>query len=185
MAQAPNRSGGRRRRNTTDENGVSTVPRKVIINGVDWVDGDGEGSSENLVPAPKPNDDWHEVAKLVFAGLEQSAQRVFYEPSDWAIAYLACDHISRELEPKFVGFKKTQDGETEKGIPVLVDEPHFETMPLTSGSLQGILKALEKILASELDRRKARVEIERGAVAPVDAGPGVVQSRLELIQGTG
>lgn len=179
--QAPNRQGGRRRRNKTDENGRSIVPDVIQVGDIDW---DDEGSVENLVQAPDPDPDWHPIAKHVYESMQHSAQRLYYEPSDWALAYLVCDHITRELNPKFVGFKKVLNGETLKGVPILVDEPAFESMPLTGGSMSAIMRAFEKLMVTEVDRRKARVEIERGAAVEDDRfADDVVADRMRLIQG--
>ena len=178
---APGRQGGRRRRNKTDEQGRSIVPDVIQVGDIDW---DEDGDVANLVPAPEADEEWHPIAKQLYESMQHSAQRLYYEPSDWALAYLVCDHITRELNPKFVGFKKVMEGETLKGIPILVDETVFESVPLTGGSLSAIMRALEKLMVTEVDRRKARVEIERGAAVEDDRfAADVVADRMTLIQG--
>ena len=178
---APNRQGGRRRRNKTDESGRSIAPDVIQVGDIDW---DEDGDVANLVQAPEADEEWHPIAKQLYESMQHSAQRLYYEPSDWALAYLVCDHITRELNPKFVGFKKVMEGETLKGIPILVDETVFESVPLTGGSLSAIMRALEKLMVTEVDRRKARVEIERGAAVEDDRfADDVVADRMRLIQG--
>lgn len=177
----PNRSGGRRRRNTTTATGGQYIPDTIKVGSVDW---DEEERDGELVPAFDPDPDWHPVATKLYGAMRESGQRVYYEPSDWAMAYILCEQITRELNPKFVGFKKIQDGETVTGLPVMVDEEHYEVMPLAGGSLASILKAMEKLMLSEVDRRKARVEIDRGAVIEdEDASDNVVQLRAHLMGG--
>lgn len=177
----PNRQGGRRRRNKTDANGMPVAPRTIYVGG-DF-DPEDEASEENLVPAPEPDKDWHPVALSFYDALRQSPQRLYYELSDWAFAHLLCEQLSRELSPKFVGFKKVQDGETVSGLPIMIDEEHFEVMPLQGGSYSSIIKAMERLMVTEVDRRKARVEIERGAVVEDTIEGSIVSSRLELLKG--
>lgn len=176
----PNRQGGRRRRNKTDANGMPVAPRTIMVGDVDFSD---EGSVENLVPAPPAREEWHDIAKHFYEGLQKSPQRLYYELSDWMLAFLLCEQISRELDPKFVGFKKVEDGETSRGVPVMIDVEHYEVMPIAGGSMSSILRAMEKLMVTEIDRRKARVEIDRGAVVEEDLGDSVVESRMQLLQG--
>lgn len=174
---APNRSGGRRRRNTS-ENGLSLLPRTVVVGG-EGFDLDDEGSSENLVQAPEADPEWHPVAAKLYEGMRRSGQRVYYEPSDWALAYVLCEHLTRELNPKFVGMGKRHVGETDRGLPIMEDESVFETVPV--GSFAAIMKAMEKLMVSEPDRRRARIEIERGAVFDDSPETDIVASRADLV----
>lgn len=174
------RAGGRRRRNKTDANGMPVAPRTIHVGDIDW---DEAASSGNLVPAPEPNEEWHEIARHFWEGLTQSPQRLYYEMSDWAFAYLLCEQISRELNPKFVGTKKIQDGETSSGLPIMIDEEMFEVVPMSGGSVSSIIKAMEKLMVTEIDRRKARIEIERNAIIEDDVQEDVVSDRMRLLQG--
>lgn len=177
MTTAPNRQGGRRRRNKTDHNGMPVAPRTIRINDVDL----DEASEDNLVPAPPANKDWHPVAANFYEALTKSPQRLYYELSDWSFAYMLCEHLTRELKPQYVGTKKVHDGETGSGLPIIVDEEIYEQMPVKS--LSAITKAMEKLMVTEIDRRKARVEIERGAVVEDNIEGDIVGSRMELLQG--
>ena len=176
----PNRQGGRRRRNKTDANGMPTAPRTIMVGDFDP---EAEESEGNLVPAPEPDPDWHPVATNFYEGLRNSAQRLYYEPSDWSLAYLLCEQLTRELNPKFVGFKKVQGGETISGLPVMVDEEHYESMPLSGGSMSSTLRTMEQLMVTEPARRKARVEIERNAVVEDTIEGSIVSDRLTLLQG--
>lgn len=181
MGGVPNRQGGRRRRNTTTATGGQYVPDTIQVGDVDWDETERDGE---ITPAPDPDPEWHPVAANLYDAMRRSGQRVYYEPSDWALAQILCEQITRELNPKFVGFKKVQDGETVSGLPVMVDEEHFETVPLVGGSLNALLKAMEKLMVTEVDRRRARIEIDRGAVLEDDSmADNVVQMRSHLLGG--
>lgn len=100
------------------------------------------------IAAPYPaNSRWHPVAKRWFDSLERSGQAAFYEASDWATAYLIGEAISRELKPQ----------------PV-VDKEGFVTMvtfPPKGASLAAWLKGMTSLLATEGDRRRAALELQR------------------------
>ena len=170
-----NRNGGRRYTAPGAGNDV------INVGVVDWEDAESEG---NIVEQPKADPGWHQIAKDLWEAAGRSGQRLYYEPSDWRAAYLLCEQITRELEPRFVGFKKVQAGETRSGLPIMEDVEHYERMPITAGSLSALLKGFEKLMFTETDRRKARVEIERGAVlenAPEQSE--IAATRLELLEG--
>ena len=102
------------------------------------------------VPVPKADPDWHPTAKRIYQSLRRSGQAAFYEPSDWAAAYLIAESISRDLNPQFVGVTAGPHS-----------EPIFESIPLKGASLAAYLKAFGALLMTEGDRRRARVELER------------------------
>lgn len=101
------------------------------------------------VPVPKANVKWHPVAKRWFESLGRSGQAVFYEPSDWAVAELVAESMSRDLRPQVVGV--AEDGKVLK-----------ELLPLKGASLAAYLKAFTQLLVTEGERRRARLELERG-----------------------
>jgi hypothetical protein len=71
----------------------------------------------------------------LFRSLGKSGQSQFYEPSDWAWARLACEMAHRGL-----------------------------TKNVLSGQLMAtVLQALSPLLMTEGERRRARIELERGA----------------------
>jgi hypothetical protein len=106
----------------------------------------GIGASKVTVPRPAPK--WHPVAKRWFNSLAKSGQSRYYEPSDWALAYLLAESMSRDLSPQVVGT-------TEKG-DILRD-----IIPLKGASLSAYLKAMGSLLVTEGDRRRAQLELER------------------------
>ena len=107
------------------------------------------------VRVPRADSSWHKVARMWFSSLAKSGQSRFYEPSDWATAYLIAESISRDLSQQVIGF-------TEKEGAI------FGTIPLKGASLSAYLKAMSSLLVTEGDRRRSRVELERGAAVDAD-----------------
>lgn len=117
----------------------------------------------DVAAAPEPLDSWHTIAKQWYLSLEESGQSEFYEPSDWAMAYLIAESISRDLKPQVVGINE------ETGKPVKA------TIPLKGASLNAYLKAMTALMVSEGDRRRAGVELQRGGDdKPAEKSAGVV-----------
>ncbi|WP_198145515.1 hypothetical protein [Frankia sp. EAN1pec] len=83
---------------------------------------------------------------------------MYYEPSDWATAYLLAEVISRELQPQIVG----RDEDT--------GEPLTATMPVKGASLAAWLKAMIGLVVTEGERRRARVELTRADEEPAEEG---------------
>jgi hypothetical protein len=100
------------------------------------------------------------VARNWYDSLALSGQSRFYEPSDWALAYLLAESISMDFSQQVVGF-------TEK------DGAIFGVIPLKGASLSAYLKAMSSLLVTEGDRRRSRVELERGAVVDEDEAASV------------
>lgn len=107
---------------------------------------EAQGAAE--VEVPEVNSQWHPAAKRWFESLADSGQSRFYEPSDWATAYLLTESISRELKPQVVG--TTDDGEVIK-----------QHVPPKGASLAAWLKGMTALLVTEGDRRRAAVELQR------------------------
>lgn len=127
----PKRQAERRRRNKPDGIQVTTAP----------------GAAEVVVP--EPDESWHPVARRWYESLADSGQSRFYEPSDWATAYLLAESISRDLKPQVVGIHP------ETGRPVRA------AIPLKGASLAAYLRAMTALMVTEGDRRRARLELER------------------------
>lgn len=105
-------------------------------------------SGAATVPVPRVDGKWHPVAKRWFKSLKDSGQSAFYEPSDWAVAVLIAESMSRDLNPQVVGI--TETGKVVK-----------ERIPLKGASLAAYLKAMTALLVTEGDRRRAALELER------------------------
>lgn len=112
----PKRSDQRRRRNKADGPSVEHA----------------HGAS--VVVTPEPSASWHPTAALWFSSLGESGQSHFYEPSDWALAYLVADLITAEFAT----------GE-----------------PPKAASVAAWLKAMGSLMVAEGDRRRVRLELDR------------------------
>jgi len=164
----PKRSSERRRRNKTDGSGR---PYGETIEAVILDDHILQG--DVVVPSPDPT--WHNIARMLWDSILASGQSIYYEPSDWAVAYLTCESISRDLNPQVVGI--TEEGSVIK-----------DTIPLKGASFSAYQKAFTALLLNEGDRRKLRLELTRQSQidkAAMNAGEvhqAIVASREELFE---
>lgn len=137
----PKKDAERRRRNKTPEpDSTSAIPAQVV-NLDETIGGEVE------IPVADPK--WHPIALQVYDAQKKSGQALWMEPSDWAMLYLVCESISRDLKPQVVGIDETE------GKPILA------TIPLKGASLNAYLKAFNDLLIAEGGRRKLRIELER------------------------
>lgn len=120
--------------------------------------GPAEKGQHVLCEPPKGNTKWHPVARRWFDALAVSGQSYYYQASDWATAELLAEEMSRCLRPQYVGL----DSEDR---PVLYERP-------LGNSLSAILKGAQALMATEGDRRRLRIELERKP--EVGAGGGNV-----------
>jgi hypothetical protein len=89
-------------------------------------------------PAADPT--WHAIATSWYEAVQQSGQAQFYEQSDVATAFYVAEAIHRNL-----------------------DNSRFSAQLFAS-----VMSAMTDLLVTEGARRRARIELERGAVlAPV------------------
>lgn len=158
----PKRSDERRRRNAP----ASGPPVKVDLEQV--AAAEEEGSLPWLIAqpieVPEPMEKWNPIAREIWDSFSRSGQALFWEPSDWAIAKLICESISRDLEPQFVGV--TQGSE---GMP---GEPIYERIPLKGASLAAYLKSFGQLMATEGERRRLSIELERTRLQATSGGDG-------------
>lgn len=106
-------------------------------------------AEEGMIPA---DEKWHPVAKQWYESLAKSGQRIYYQPSDWAIAYVLAESLSLDLKPQFVGINE-QTGEV-----------MMERIPLKGASLAAYLKGFTALMATEGDRRRLQLELERDSL---------------------
>lgn len=114
------------------------------------------------VDIPPANRVWHKVARDWYTSLAASGQAKFYEPSDWATAYIVAESLSRDMKSQVVG------------VHPLTGEPIMATVPLKGTSLSAYLKAMAVLLTTEGDRRRVQLEIVRRP-EPVEAPAGVTR----------
>lgn len=110
--------------------------------------------------APPAEDGWHPIARRWYESLAASGQSDFYEESDWALAQLTAESISRDLLPQVVGV--TDDGD------VIERE-----VPIKGASLAAYLKSMTALMVSEADRRRAGIELKRSVPEAEPADPKV------------
>jgi hypothetical protein len=116
----------------------------------------------------EPEPMWHPLAEQWYLSLAKSGQAIFYEPSDWTTAYLVAEQISIALEPR-----PTVIGETSDGEPVI----RFLVQPMPGATLNAVLKACSSLMATEGDRRRLRIELDRKKAQDAAlAGDGKVTS---------
>lgn len=137
----PKKDAERRRRNKSPESAgsLSAIPAEVV--NVDEI-------LAGEVEIPVADENWHPIARQVYEAQVASGQVIWMEPSDWAMLYLMCESISRDLNPQVVGI--TEEGEVVK-----------DYIPLKGASLSSYLKGFEALMMAEGGRRRLRVELER------------------------
>ena len=86
------------------------------------------------VEQPAPDPKWHPIALDWYESLSESGQAQFYEPSDWQAARLVAVVMSKNLRQK-----------------------QFSSVLFAS-----VWAAMGDLLTTEADRRRVRMEIERG-----------------------
>lgn len=103
---------------------------------------------DGLVTAPPLNlPDAHPIAADMFESLKQSGQSRYFEPSDWQRARLMCEMVSRLLN-------------SERMSAVLYS---------------AIQQDMNALLFTEAERRRVRMEIERGTVDTSEQDARVAQ----------
>lgn len=106
--------------------------------------------------APAPDEDWHPVAQEWFRSLAGSGQSQFYEASDWATARYVAEGMSRNL-----------------------DGGRFSAQLFAA-----VNSAMSNLLVTEGDRRRVRLELQRGESGPERANvPSLEDYRARLTGG--
>lgn len=129
----PKRSNQRRR-----ENAPEVAPTRA------------PGAASVEVPPADPA--WNPVAARWYESLAESGQSAFYEPSDWAVAWLLAESMSRELEPQPLVVGSGADAKVE-----------MHRMPPKAASVAAWLKGMSQLIATEGDRRRVGLELQRSA----------------------
>ncbi|MFE6355870.1 hypothetical protein ACFVOO_23815 [Streptomyces rochei] len=107
------------------------------------------GPPQGLPDLPDPDPLWHPIATDWYLSLQESGQAVFYQPSDWAMARYAAELMSRGLS---------------------------SDRPPNGQYVSALDSVMARLLTTEGDRRRARIELERkpsgpqlASVKPLDA----------------
>lgn len=120
------------------------------------------GEAAEHVEVPSADPEWHAVVVSWFESLAKSGQSAFYEPSDWATALVLAESMSRELKPQPVVDK---DGNVT-----------MVSMPPKAAAVAAFLKGCTVLMATEGDRRRLALELER---PKPDVGEAGNVSRIE------
>lgn len=116
----------------------------------------------DVVPPPA-EEDWHPLARRWYDSLADSGQSVWYEPSDWALAGIIAESMSRDLAPRIV---------TDDEGNVVLDEdgkPMTRRLPMRGASLAAYLKAMTALLTTEGDRRRLKIELDKAQAGQPEA----------------
>lgn len=116
-------------------------------------------SQDVLLPEADP--DWEPLTHSYWESFARSGQAVFYEPSDWMTAYMLMEVLDRHLKPQDIRTGEIRPAQQEGGEVEYVFTP--KVVPLPGNVLSSILKGLTSLMATEGDRRRLKIELERRA----------------------
>ena len=181
----PKRSEARRRRNKDTVETMKINLDEVLAGEVeipappmhDVKDDDGDPVVDEETGEILQEPSWHPIAHDLYMSLTRSGQALFYEPSDWHTAYALCESLSREFKPKPI-VVQVGEGET---------EIQWVMQPVNGAVMNMVLKGLSALMATEGDRRRLRIELDRKKAQDAAlSGDGkvvpIVQSREELFK---
>lgn len=108
---------------------------------------------DGAVRVPRGDRKWHPIAKRWYDSLAKSGQSRFYEPSDWATAYLIAESMSQELKPR--------------PIVHMNGDIDYVAQPPRAAQMTAWLRAMGNLMVTEGDRRRLALELQR---APAQEG---------------
>ena len=168
---APERTNARRRRNKKVDN-----------------DDDASNEVDTVVidaPAIDPkytdiNPNWHPAAQMLWEAALDSGQRVFYEPSDWAVLRLTCSTVDQYYRDDIILEKIKLPMEAGSGGG---EELVLGRRAMSASELTAVGKLLGSIGFSELDRRRMKIELERGEAPEETTEDETRGARMTLLTG--
>jgi hypothetical protein len=120
------------------------------------------------VVLPVADPDWEPLTHSYWESFQSSGQAMFYEPSDWMTAYMLMEVLDRWLKPQDVRTGEYRPGAQEGGEVEYTFTPKI--VPIPGNVLSSILKGLTSLMATEGDRRRLKMELERKAAMEAAAG---------------
>jgi hypothetical protein len=114
------------------------------------------GPPADLPDLPEPDPLWHPIATDWYLSLQESGQAVFYQPSDWAMARYAAELMSRGL---------------------------CSDRPPNGQYVSALDSVMARLLTTEGDRRRARIELERKPASPQLASVSPLDAYRDLAGG--
>lgn len=143
---------------------------------------------ETLVEPPPAGEKWEPAAKAFYEATLRDPARIWMGPADWAMHWLICESLSRDLAPQYVA---TLEG----GIDIetgekLSDRVVRERLPMKGSSLASYLKWCGMIGVGEASRLAIRREVTfnqqpKTELASVTEIGAVVDTREGLFQDGG
>jgi hypothetical protein len=115
---------------------------------------------------------WEPEVMLVFESFAKSGQSQFYEPSDWAQVHILMEALDRELKPQFVGMQTLPDGS---------NRPMTKKVPIKGATLNAIRSWMAALLASEGDRRRIQLELERANRVGPTAASNISEGQAKVL----
>jgi hypothetical protein len=127
------------------------------------------------VEIPVADENWEPLTKSFYDSFARSGQAIWMEPTDWMTAYTLMEVLDRWLKPQEVKIGQIGSGRDEGAGGDVTYVFEEKILPMPGGVLNAILKGLTALMATEGDRRRLRIELERKkAIDAALAGDGVV-----------
>lgn len=112
---------------------------------------------ETLVDPPDPDAQWHPAAKRLYESMLRDPVRIWMGPAAWAISWVMCENVSREMYPQAIGVVEGGiDPDTGERIPGHVAR---ETVPMKGTTITALLKWAAVNGVHEQDRLALRKEV--------------------------
>lgn len=112
---------------------------------------------ETLVVPPGPGKKWHPAAVEFYEATLRDPARIWMGPADWALHWIICENLSRELAPQFVAM--AEGGIDPDTGEKLADRVVRDRVPMKGASLTAYLKWAGMIGIGEASRLALRREV--------------------------
>jgi hypothetical protein len=111
----------------------------------------------------------HRIARQWYLALKASGQAQYFEPSDWAVAQLVCEQITRLMAASSLA----------------VSARDYQHIAIPGSQFAGIWTAMNDLLSTEASRRRVRLEVERetGAAEEEPAGITAIEEFRRRMEG--
>lgn len=109
-----------------------------------------------------PDPEWGKIARMLWDSLALSGQSAFYQQSDWAYAYHVCDELDAYKRP-------------------VTDRNGNEYRKLSGQMFMALNAAMEKLLLTEGDRRRVRIELEEPDDGEASEGEKAVEDYKAML----
>lgn len=127
----------------------------------------------------EPDPEWHPIAARMYESFIGSPQEVWFLESDWAMAWMYCESMSRDLKPKFVGFAETWNSEAQ----TMEKKPVRTVVPMIAASINAYTTGFGHLLATIADRRALKFEVSRPKPGEMGDDGTPVSPSLQLLEG--